>query len=111
MQISKIKGICFIGLAIALAHAPPAAAFYGCFCSQQNEEDRICGEVLKFDRDTTIVIKPTAKAKRTLEPIEFAECREQTPESPRCPTGQTLRNGICVAVAPTPPAVPPPAIE
>jgi phosphate transport system substrate-binding protein len=108
MHVSKPAAIglacACLALVLALAlRVTPAAAFYGCFCSKYNEDDKICGEILKYDRDSTIVIKPAGKARRTLEPIEFAECRAEAvlppPLPPRgCPEGQALLDGACLAL-------------
>ena len=106
MQLSRFAGICLSVICLAGATLRPesAQALSGCFCSRQIEADRIRGDILKFDRDSIIVIKPWAKGRRTLDPSEFAECRDQTLEPPplRCAAGQIAANGHCVAL-PTPP--------
>jgi len=115
MQLSRFAGICLsaICLAGATLRPEPAQALSGCFCSRQIEADRICGDILKFDRDSIIVIKPWAKGRRTLDPSEFAECRDQMADPPtlQCPVGQIVNNGQCIALPASPTAeghAPPP---
>src|SRR5262245_52596627 len=109
--ILRVGALCLAG---AMLGPGPAQALSGCFCSRQIEADRICGDILKFDRDSIIVIKPWAKGRRTLDPSEFAECRDQTLDAPpplQCAAGQVASNGQCVAVPASPAAdgkVPPP---
>jgi phosphate transport system substrate-binding protein len=108
MRRSKLA-ICLAGASVSvplLGGAPPAAALDGCFCARQDEADRICGEIIKYDRENLIVVRPPGKARRSLEPVEFVECREPPPRL-RCASGQTVSNGQCIAL-PAPPAVQPP---